>query len=88
MTGEITLRGIVLPVGGIKEKVLAAQRAGVKKMIIPAASKKDLIDIPKNVKEDMEFIFVEEIGEVFKHALAKPARTKTTKGKPARKKKP
>ncbi len=76
MTGEITLRGIVLPVGGIKEKVLAAQRAGVKRMIIPAASKKDLIDIPKNIRKDMEFIFVAEIGEVFNHALAKPARTK------------
>jgi len=65
MTGEITLRGIVLPVGGIKEKVLAAQRAGVKRMIMPAASKKDLIDIPKKVKSEMEFIFVEEIGDVF-----------------------
>jgi len=76
MTGEITLRGIVLPVGGIKEKVLAAQRAGVKRMIMPTASKKDLIDIPKKVKDEMEFIFVEEIKEVFKHALAKPVRAK------------
>ena len=58
MTGEITLRGNILPVGGIKEKVLAAQRAGVRKMIMPAASKKDLIDIPKKVKNEMEFIFV------------------------------
>ncbi len=79
MTGEITLRGIVLPVGGIKEKVLAAQRAGVKRMIIPTASKKDLIDIPKKVKDEMEFIFVEEIREVFKHAFAKPARAKAQK---------
>lgn len=69
MTGEITLRGNVLPVGGIKEKVLAAQRAGVKKMIIPLASKKDLIDIPKKIKKDMEFIFVEDINQVFEHAL-------------------
>jgi len=81
MTGEITLRGIVLPVGGIKEKVLAAQRAGVKRMIIPAANKKDLIDIPKKVKDEMEFIFVEEIGEVFKHGLAKPTRAKAQKSK-------
>jgi ATP-dependent Lon protease len=73
MTGEITLRGNVLPIGGIKEKVLAAQRAGVKKMILPAANKKDLIDIPKKVKREMEFIFVEEIKEVFDHALVKPA---------------
>jgi ATP-dependent Lon protease len=79
MTGEITLRGIVLPVGGIKEKVLAAQRAGVKRMILPTASKKDLIDIPKKVKVEMEFIFVEEIGEVFDHALVKPTRTKAQK---------
>jgi ATP-dependent Lon protease len=81
MTGEITLRGIVLPVGGIKEKVLAAQRAGVKRMIMPMASKKDLIDIPKKVKNEMQFIFVEEIGEVFDHALAKPSRAKTSKQK-------
>jgi ATP-dependent Lon protease len=87
MTGEITLRGIVLPVGGIKEKVLAAQRAGVKRMIIPAASKKDLIDIPKKVKVEMEFIFVEEIGEVFAHALLKPARKNIQKGKSTQKKK-
>ena len=87
MTGEITLRGIVLPVGGIKEKVLAAQRAGVTRMILPTASKKDLIDIPKNIKDEMEFIFVEEIGDVFKHALAKPARAKAPKRKTTQKKK-
>jgi ATP-dependent Lon protease len=69
MTGEITLRGHVLPVGGIKEKVLAAQRAGVTTMILPLACKKDLIDIPKKVKKEMEFIFAEEIDEVFAHAL-------------------
>ncbi len=69
MTGEITLRGNVLPVGGVKEKVLAAQRAGVKKMILPLPSKKDLIDIPRNIKKEMQFIFVEKIEEVFKHAL-------------------
>jgi len=69
MTGEITLRGNILPVGGIKEKVLAAQRAGVKKMILPLASKKDLIDIPRKIKKEIEFIFVEEINEIFKHAL-------------------
>ncbi len=87
MTGEITLRGNVLPVGGIKEKVLAAQRAGVKKMILPAASKKDLIDIPKKVKSEMKFIFVEEIGEVIEHALAKTVRKKAPNRKPTPKKK-
>ena len=72
MTGEITLRGNVLPVGGIKEKVLAAQRAGVKKMIMPAANKKDLFEIPKKVIRDMEFIYVEDVRDVLKHALEKP----------------
>jgi ATP-dependent Lon protease len=71
MTGEITLRGNVLPVGGVKEKILAAQRAGVKTMIMPAANKKDLVDIPKKAKKEMQFIFVDEINEVFKHALVK-----------------
>jgi ATP-dependent Lon protease len=86
MTGEITLRGNVLPVGGIKEKVLAAQRAGVRKMIMPAASKKDLIDIPKKVKREMGFIFVKEIGEVIENALEKAARKKTQRAKTSRKK--
>jgi ATP-dependent Lon protease len=71
MTGEITLRGNVLPIGGVKEKVLAAQRAGIKRMILPAPNKKDLIDLPAIVKKEMEFIFVEEIREVFAHALVK-----------------
>lgn len=69
MTGEITLRGNVLPVGGIKEKVLAAQRAGVKVMILPLENKKDLIDIPKKIKKEMKFIFVEEIKDIFQNAL-------------------
>jgi ATP-dependent Lon protease len=71
MTGEITLRGNVLPIGGVKEKVLAAQRAGVTKMILPAANKKDLIDIPKVIAKQMEFIFVEDINQVFAVALRK-----------------
>ncbi len=69
MTGEITLRGNILPVGGIKEKVLAAQRAGVKKIIIPKPNKKDLIDISQKIKKEMKFIFVEEVKEVFDKAL-------------------
>jgi ATP-dependent Lon protease len=72
MTGEITLRGHVLPVGGIKEKVLAAQRAGVQRMILPQAVKKDLIDIPKKIKDEMSFIFVENINQVFEQALLTP----------------
>ena len=77
LTGEITLRGNVLPVGGVKEKVLAAQRAGVKTLILPLANKKDLIDIPRKVKKEMQFILVEEINEVFKHALVKNAAKKS-----------
>lgn len=73
MTGEITLRGNVLPVGGIKEKVLAAQRAGVTRMILPFPNKKDLIDIPRKIKKEMEFIFVKDIQEAFEHAFAGPA---------------
>jgi len=72
MTGEITLRGNVLPVGGIKEKALAAQRAGIRKMIMPAANKKDLYEIPKKVIRDMEFIYVEDVKEVFSHAMVRP----------------
>jgi len=69
MTGEITLRGNVLPVGGIKEKVLAAQRAGVKRMILPAANKKDLVEIPKKVIREIEFIYVEDVRDVFRNAM-------------------
>ncbi len=69
MTGEITLRGNVLPIGGIKEKVLAAQRAGIRKMILPAPNKKDLADIPGKVKKEMEFIFVDNINQVFESTL-------------------
>ena len=71
MTGEITLRGNVLPIGGVKEKVLAAQRAGIQKVILPAPNKKDLIDIPQKIKREMEFFFVEDIKEVFDLALEK-----------------
>jgi len=69
MTGEITLTGNVLPVGGVKEKVLAAQRAGVKKVILPMANKKDLIDIPKKVAREIRFIFVENFNQVLENAL-------------------
>ncbi len=72
MTGEITLRGNVLPIGGVKEKVLAAQRAGVRKIILPAPNKKDLVDIPPKIRKEMEFLFVEEMKDVFRHALVRP----------------
>jgi len=69
MTGEITLRGLVLPVGGIKEKVLAAHRAGVKEIILPKWNEKDLEDVPVNVKKDIRFHFVNDMFEVLKISL-------------------
>ena len=78
MTGEVTLRGRVLPIGGLKEKSLAAKRMGIKKIIIPKGNKKDLEEIPKYVKKDMEFIPVEIMGEVLKRALKKDSKKKKT----------
>ncbi|MET0751806.1 MAG: endopeptidase La [Pyrinomonadaceae bacterium] len=69
MTGEITLRGNVLPVGGVKEKILAARRAHVKTVIMPEPNKRDLEDLPQEVVEDLTFIFVENVRDVFRHAL-------------------
>ncbi|MFQ5594315.1 MAG: endopeptidase La [Anaerolineae bacterium] len=69
MTGEITLRGQVLPVGGIKEKVLAAHRAGLRTVIMPTRNEKDLDDIPDEVREEMQFVFVDSVSEVFDTAL-------------------
>jgi len=69
MTGEVTLRGRVLPIGGLKEKTLAARRAGIKTMIVPKQNEKDLDDIPKNVRKDMNFIFAETMDQVITNAL-------------------
>ena len=71
MTGEITLRGLVLPIGGLKEKLLAAHRAGIKKVLIPIENKKDLIEIPKTVLDSVEIIPVKNVDEVLKVALTK-----------------
>ena len=71
MTGEITLRGLVLPIGGLKEKLLAAHRAGIKKVLIPSDNKKDLIEVPKTVLDSVEIIPVKNIDEVLKVALTK-----------------
>jgi len=71
MTGEITLRGRVLPVGGIKEKVLAAHRAGVKTVILPKENRRDMDEIPVNVKRSLEFVFVEHMDDVLNTALVK-----------------
>jgi hypothetical protein len=69
MTGEITLRGRVLPIGGLKEKLLAALRGGIKTVLIPEDNVKDLADIPENVKSELEIIPVGRIGQVLEHAL-------------------
>jgi len=69
MTGEITLRGRVLPIGGLKEKLLAAHRGGIKKVIIPKENEKDLKDIPKSVLKQLEIVSVEHLDEVLTHAL-------------------
>jgi len=71
MTGEITLRGAVLPIGGVKEKVLAAHRAGLRRVILPAQNRKDLIEIPKQIKNEMRFDFVKEMSEVLNLAIRK-----------------
>ena len=91
MTGEITLRGAVLPVGGIKEKVLAAYRAGIKTIILPAWNRKDIEDIPANVQKSITFHFVSEMMDVVKLALEndswkKPVKTSQQKEKTAPKK--
>ncbi|MBE8190700.1 MAG: endopeptidase La [Alphaproteobacteria bacterium] len=72
MTGEVTLRGRVLPIGGLKEKLLAALRGGITEVLIPAENEKDLADVPDNIKEGMAIIPVENMDEVLRHALVRP----------------
>lgn len=69
MTGEITLQGLVLPIGGLKDKILAARQAGIKKVILPMRNKKDMPDVPDEAKKDMEFLFVKNVQEVAKYAI-------------------
>jgi len=83
MTGEITLRGKVLPVGGIKEKVLAAHRAGVKKVILPEENEKDLEEVPDFVREDLQFSFAENVDQIIEQVL-KDEKPKKAKGTPAK----
>ncbi|MBW2702906.1 MAG: endopeptidase La, partial [Deltaproteobacteria bacterium] len=81
MTGEMTLRGKVLPVGGVKEKVLAAARSGISRVLLPARNEKDLMDIPEEVREKLEIIFVDNIDKVLELALRKPNKTAKPKAK-------
>lgn len=69
MTGEITLTGLVLPIGGVKEKVLAARRAGMRRVILPKGNEKDLRELPENVRAEMEFVFAEQIEDVLAAAI-------------------
>jgi ATP-dependent Lon protease len=80
MTGEITLRGRVLPVGGIKEKVLAANRAGITRVVLPAENEKDLEEIPANVKKKMHFLLVDHMDQVLEHALVKDGNNEDKQG--------
>jgi ATP-dependent Lon protease len=89
MTGEITLRGKVLPIGGLKEKAIAALRGRMRKVIIPEANKKDLVEIPNYVKRKLKFVSVSNVDEVLREALVRspfkspkaPPRGKTSKGR-------
>ena len=80
MTGEITLTGQVLPIGGLKEKVLGAKRAGISKIVLPKRNEIDLDDVPKEVRDTMTFMPVEEISEVFVAAFGVPIVTPATLG--------
>src|SRR5205814_2194386 len=81
MTGEITLRGKVLPIGGLKEKLLAAHRAGIKTFILPEKNRKDLHEVPDEVKQSMELVMVKHVEEVLEKALL-PATPRTAAGGP------
>jgi ATP-dependent Lon protease len=69
MTGEITLRGLVLPVGGIKEKMLAAHRAGIKRIVLPERNEKDVVDVPQEIRDEMEIVYVRSVDGVLKAVL-------------------
>ena len=81
MTGEITLRGRVLPVGGIKEKVLAAHRAGIRTLLLPKENKRDYTEIPENVRQNLDFVWVEHLDEVLDKALIREERSGECAGK-------
>ena len=69
MTGEITLRGLVLPIGGVKEKVLGAHRAGIKKVLLPSRNQRDLVDVPDQVRDELDFVFAKNIDDVLAAAI-------------------
>ena len=83
MTGEISLRGLVLPVGGIKEKVVAAHRAGIRRVMLPARNRKDFDDIPEEARRELEFFWLERVDDAVQSAL-EPPRSSASAGKPSR----
>ncbi|HNO69749.1 MAG TPA: magnesium chelatase domain-containing protein, partial [Pseudomonadota bacterium] len=83
MTGEITLRGNVLPVGGIKEKLLAAHRAGIRRAVLPERNRKDILDVPDEVKNDMEIFYATKMDEVLPLVLTGPVPTTVVPPPPA-----
>jgi ATP-dependent Lon protease len=85
MTGEITLRGNVLPVGGVREKVLAAHRAGIRKVLLPAENERDIDEIPENVRKKMEFVLIGHAKDALKHVLTKSVVRKPAAKTPAKK---
>jgi ATP-dependent Lon protease len=86
MTGEISLRGLVLPVGGVKEKVIAAQRAGIKRVMLPARNRRDLEDIPEETRRQLEFVWLEHVEDAIAAGLenSKAPMEYSPPGSPAR----
>jgi ATP-dependent Lon protease len=82
MTGEISLRGLVLPIGGVKEKVIAALRAGVKTVMLPARNKRDLDDIPAEAREQLKFVWLDNVDQAIETALL-PAKAAAKEAVPA-----
>ncbi|HEX6928048.1 MAG TPA: endopeptidase La [Gammaproteobacteria bacterium] len=80
MTGEISLRGLVMPVGGIKEKVLAAHRAGIKSVMLPERNKRDFEEIPENARKELEFVWLEHVEQALDHALSRETESKRRTG--------
>jgi len=87
MTGEITLRGQVLPIGGVKEKVLAAHRNGLRTIILPKRNKQDIDDVPEEIQKSMKFVFVDSVDDVIQSALEEPKKASQAKSNGRAKKK-
>lgn len=83
MSGEITLRGLVLPVGGVKEKVLAAKRAGIRSIILPQRNRKDLVDVPDEIRKTLKFVFARTVKDVLAAAMDKETKPKNRSAKPS-----